>query len=437
LTRKVSRAALAAGIAIGASGLVASAADAAAGVSTVNYYVNSPSTGAASAVTPQSATVSGAIDTGGNNETLLNVPATGGLSWGGVYTITAPVKWNDGTPGGTLGTYVPVDGIPVSDSSSNVSVTITDAKGTTDSIDGGAVTSGTPFPVSNGGVDNYSDVTFEYDPVSDYDVADNQPGPNTLTANDVQVPTTAGISNVSATIGAFGLSAQNNTGNTPLEPGTKYYYWLVQQAGATDQAVNVDIAAWADTGGVNNAANATTPAGFNPTYKCYPIAAIKQDAVLNGYYQAYLAGQNPQVSYPNNSAANGGTVTSQPAIQGPCIYYFGDTGGAIYYQSPLREFTTPALGKLSIAGVAKVTGQKVTDTITDKSAYKASGTIELTTSKGKTLATGKFAMQPEKTDVVTLKLTSAGKSAVASHTKAKLVLTSNWDQGSATKKVTL
>ncbi len=439
MTRKVSRAILAAGLSIGACGLVAAPAFGAGSVATVNYYVNTPSTGAATGVTPESATVSGAVDTGGNNETLLPVTSAG-LAWGGAYTnftIAGPAKWNDGTPGDTAGTAVPVDGIPVSGSSSDVSVTITDAKGITDKIAGGTVTSGTQFPVSNGGADNYSDVTFEYDPVSDYDAVDNQPGPNTQTANDIEVPTTTGISNVSTVIGAFGTAAQNNTGNLPLEPGTKYYYWLVQQAGATDQAVNVDIAAWGDTAGVTTASNASTPAGYNPTYKCYPIAAIEQDAVLDGYYQAYLANQNPQVSYPNNSAANSGTVTTAPAIQGPCIYYYGDTSGALYYQSAIRTFTTPALGKLQISGSAAVTGTKVTDKVVDKSAYKASGTLTLTSAKGKTWASGKFAMQPGKTDISTLQLTKAGKAAVAAHSEAKLVLTSNWGQQSVTKKIKL
>ena len=61
LTSKFSRAALIAGLAIGASGLVAVPAEAANGVSTANYYVNNPAIGAASNITPESAIVS-AVD---------------------------------------------------------------------------------------------------------------------------------------------------------------------------------------------------------------------------------------------------------------------------------------------------------------------------------------------------------------------------------------
>ena len=53
-----------------------------------------------------------------------------------------------------------------------------------------------PAAVSNGGADDYSDVTFEYDAVSDYDAADGQPGANVQFAQDVQVPTSTGISRV-------------------------------------------------------------------------------------------------------------------------------------------------------------------------------------------------------------------------------------------------
>ena len=45
MTSKFSRAALIAGLAIGASGLVAVPAEAANGVSTANYYVNNPAVG--------------------------------------------------------------------------------------------------------------------------------------------------------------------------------------------------------------------------------------------------------------------------------------------------------------------------------------------------------------------------------------------------------
>ena len=40
---------------------------------------------------------------------------------------------------------------------------------------------------------------------------------------------------------------------------------------------------------------------------------------------------------------------SLAADQGPCIYYYGNTGGALYYQSPNGTFTTPKLGTVKIA----------------------------------------------------------------------------------------
>jgi hypothetical protein len=402
LTSKVSRAALIAGLAIGGTGLVAVPAEAANGVSTANYYVNQPAVTGVSALTPESVVVTGAVDTGGSTESLLPIPV-GGLSWGG-NSITAGIKWADNT----TGSYVPVDGIPVSGSYSNVSVTVTDSALTT--------AQQAPAAVSNGGADDYSDITFEYDPVSDYDAADGLPGPNVQFAQDVQVPTSAGVSPTSTTIGAFGITAQNNTGNTPLTPGTKYYYWIVQQAGATDQATNVNVAQWT--------ANMSNGVAANNSYKCYPNVAIARDPTLEALVQ------------PGATVNYGGSTL--PGAQGPCIYYYGNTGGQLYYQSPNGTFSTPKLGKLTIGKTATTVGKKATVTIANGSAYKASGTVQLTTKAGKVLANGKFALAPSaKSGKVTFTLTSAGVTAAKKKQSGVVDLTSKWDQTSSTKNIKL
>lgn len=427
MTSKFSRAAMIAGIAIGASGLVAVPAEAANGISTANYYVNNPAIGSATSITPESATVSASIDTGGNFESVLPVSSSG-LVWSPIANITvAAEKWNDGTAPSITpsGSYAPVDGIPISGSNSNVSVTITDTainnSGVTDS--GIGANSGVPQPISNAGADNYSDVTFEYDPVSDYDANGDLPGPETNTAQDIEVPTVAGLSSVSTTIGAFGQAAQNNTGNTPLTPGTKYYYWVVQQAGATDDASNIDVAAW-----VGNTSNG---AAANNSYKCYPNNAIAADPTLAAY------------TAPGATVNYGGQTL--PADQGPCIYYYGDTGGALYYQSPNGEFTTPAIGKVKIGAKATVSGSSASVTVTDKSAYKASGTIELLDGR-KLAGTAKFRLKPEGSGSFRIKLTAKGKKALAGNAKLKVAAisqtatiasVSNWDQPFSGKSVKL
>ncbi len=411
MTSKFSRAAMIAGIAIGASGLVAVPAQAANGISTANYYVNNPSIGGATDITPESATVSASIDTGGSPESLLPISPVG-LYWGSIGTITAGIKWNDGTTGQTTtGAYVPLDGLPTSGSTSNVSVTITDpALG---------AKSGVPQPISNGSADNYSDVTFEYDPVADYTANGNLPGPETSQIQDIQVPTVFGTSDVTATIGAFGQAAQSATGNTPLTPGTKYYYWIVQQAGGTDAASNVNVSAWV--------ANVSNGVPANNAYKCYPNNAIATDPILNGY----LA--------PGATVTYGGQTL--PADQGPCIYYYGDTGGALYYQSPNGTFSTPALGTVKIGKDAS-SGSL---TVTDKSAYKASGVVTLTSGK-KIAGTAKFRLQPHGSGSFKIKLTSAGKKAMAAGAKVKVApvsttvtvaSTSDWDQPFVGKAVKL
>jgi hypothetical protein len=443
LTSKVSRAALIAAIAVGASGLVAASADAAAvttaGVSTANYYVDGPTVAGVSDLTPESAVLNGAVDTGGSPLTTLTVPAGQTLLWQNALTI--------GSLTSTAAQTFDVDGLPVSGSASTVSVTVNDAAVSANSQS---------FPaVSNGGADNYSNVTFEYDPLKDYVANGDTAGPETQFANEVEVPTTTGISSVSQSVGAFGIKAQNNSGNTPLTPGTTYVYWIVSQAGATDAAESINIAQWYDTspsatpaGG--SAASTTSSTSFasdpNPTYKCYPDAAIAEDPTLASYTSS------TQITY-------GGTTA--PAIQGPCVYFYGNTGGALYYTSPTGKFKTPALGKLKIAAKASVGKSTAVVTVTNASSYKAGGTIELTGKGGKELASGKFSVSANVKGEAKLKLTAAGKklidvpakpgkkasnghkatkgtaATVKTGVKTKLVLSSNFDQPTSTKSVTL
>jgi hypothetical protein len=236
---------------------------------------------------------------------------------------------------------------------------------------------------------------------------------------------------VSETIGAFGQTAQNNTGNTPLNSNTTYVYWLVDQAGADDDAQTVNVF---------NPADAKASTELNPNYQCLPNAYIAQNAYLK--------------TLTSTSVVSGGMATkttaqttAQPAFQGSCVYFYGDASGKDFYNSPTGQFKTPALGKLSVSGKSAVTATvtnkkitkviKVTDKIVDKSTYKASGSLELDDADGDTLATANFGMQPGKTEVVKLKLTKAGIKAVKKHQSGELTLTSNWDQPSVTKAIKL
>jgi hypothetical protein len=301
-----------------------------------------------------------------------------------------------------------LDGLPLSGANSNV-----------------VISGGTPSTIDNDANDNFSDVQFDYDTLADYTNNGDTPGEDTQYAQDVDVPTSAGLSSVSVKIGAFGLSAQNSTGNTPLSPDTKYVYWISDQPGATDNAETV------------NTFNPSSPAAHvtaNPSYACYPTAYIAQNSYLSTLTTTGTVSGGLTAPIYQGGVAQ---TTPQPEIQGPCVYYYGNVSGSDSYVSPVGEFETPAIGKLSISSVAKVSGSKTTVQVIDKSDYKASGTLQLTTSSGKTLASGKFGMQPGKTEAVKLSLTSAGKKAAESHVKAKLVLNSNWDQPSVTKSVKL
>lgn len=385
-------------MAIGPGALVAGPADAAltaAGnaVTTPTYYVQNPVIGAASNLTPESAVVSGVIDTGGDPEALLPVPAAG-LTWDGSIAIAGGVQWSDNE----TGNYVPLSGIPTDGSSANVSVTVTDASANPSAPVISAV--------SNAGADNFSTVTFEYDPVTDYVKSGDQPGSATQFSEGVNVPTTTGLSSVATTIGAFGRAAQDNTTNSPLKPSTDYYYWLVQQPGGTDAATSVNVAQWA-----------AQPS--NPTDVCLPNVAIAKDKTL----AAYSASKNITVD---------GTTAAQ--LEGPCVYYYGSN---VNYQSPNGEFTTPALGRLDISRSGKVSGRKATITVTNTSAYKASGSLELDSTYGNELASGNFSVGPKGTKKVTLKLTSTGVTAAKQGKKALLTLTSNWDQATPTRSIKL
>lgn len=395
MTSKFSRAVLAAGLAVGASAVVAVPAEAATpnAISTPTYYVTGPLAGSTSDLTPESATVSGVIDTGADTEAFLPIPAAG-LSWDGGVSIKSGVVWADNSSGD----YVPLNGIPASGSSSNVSVTVTDG-GTT-----------TTKSVSNQGADSYSTVTFAYDPVSDYVASGNQPGDQTLYAAGVNVPTTTGLSSVEATIGAFGQTAQAQTGTLPLQPNTAYYVWLVQQAGGTDAATSVNLAQWEG-------------ASTNPFNVCLPNVAIAQDPTLAGY-----VANNPTITYDGKSA---------PASAGACVYYYGDANGTNNPQSAPQEFTTPPIGKIVIARSSKVAGRVAPVTVTDKSEFKAAGTLQLANDAGDTLASGKFSLQPGKSAVVKLRLTTAGVKAAAKHRSGQLTLTSDWDQPTSTTKIKL
>lgn len=394
---KVSRAALAASVALGTCGLVAASADAADTL----YFVNGPVASSVAKLTPESATLSGTVDTGGTGRGTFYLAAGGQLSWNsGVTasnTATGLEQFSEG-------------GLPISGSNSEVSVS-----------GGGAGASAYPSStVSNGGADNFSDVEFEYETLAQYTAAGTT-GPDVQYAQELDVPTAAGTSSVSTAIGAFGLAAQNNTGNTPLRSNTKYVYWIEDQPGATDDAETVNT--------FNpHAANAST--SLNPSYVCLPNSYIAADAYLK--------------TLTSSGTVSGGVTSSgspqtaaQSDMQGSCVYFYGNVSGSDFYTSPTGEFTTPALGKLEISSVAKMAGRKATVKITDKSHHKASGTLQLTDSSGDVLANAKFGLSAGKSGVAVFKLTGAGVKAAKKHQKGALTLTSNWDQPSGTKSIKL
>ena len=138
----------------------------------------------------------------------------------------------------------------------------------------------------------------------------------------------------------------------------------------------------------------------NNSYKCYPNVAIAADPTLESY------------TAPGAAVTYGGQTL--PADQGPCIYYFGNTGGALYYQSPNGTFTTPALGKVDDRqrrrAAAGQEGAAASRSPT-ASAYKASGTVELTAG-GKLAATAKFSLQPKAKGSFKITFTRQGQAAL-------------------------
>jgi hypothetical protein len=426
LTSKFSRVALAATCAAGLSGLVAGPAEA------INNYVTQPVVTGASALTPESAVLTGAIDTGGDPAVTFNASPASPFAVGGL-SVTAPANLN---------------GIPL-------------------------------------GVGFYSTALFEADPLTDYTAAGNQPGPETVTAANVEVPTTTGLSAVSAEIGAYPAASGN--GSSPLTPGTEYVYWVVEQAGETDAATTVneysaaDLAAWTNnsgsisaqgfsssssvsgssgiaawTGGTGKYAGdpadpTTIPASIvNPDYACVLNSTIA--ANVNGNWVAELAaGKDPVVA--GGSAANGtalpygaasasasgaftATAGQEPAEQGPCVAFYGGNS-TNFYTSPIGYFTTPALGSVVIGANATVAGKKATLKVTDKSVEPAAGTITLA-KKGVTVASGNFSVPAHASASISLKLTPKGVTAVSGGSVVtKVTYVTTTDQPTATKKVTL
>jgi hypothetical protein len=385
LASKSSRNALVA-IAIGVSGLAAVPA-AEAAVSIPTYLVNQPAVAGASAITPESATVTGVIDTGGSQGTTFSLPPASTLLWGGVSSI--PVINTSTTAAATEF----VDGIPTND------------------YDG--VFNANGGQLNNGGLDNKSSVVFEYDPVSDYNANGGTPGPDTSFAPEVDVPTSSGLSPVSTTIGAYPASATDTTGQSPLMPNTKYYYFIIQQAGVTSGAEDV------------NTFNGTTVT-TNPTYSCYPFSYIEQNPVYS--------------TYTTTGTLSGGVTSSggpaqtvpQPQIQGPCVYYFGNS--ANYYQSPNGTFKTPPLGTVSFGSKATLSGKKAVLAVTNKSVMPAKGVVTLSVG-GASVGTGHFSVGASGKGTVSVTLN--GKGVSASGKTAKVTATITTDQNLGTKSITL
>lgn len=431
MTRLVPRLALIGASVVGASGLVAGPAYAA------NNYVTSPTVSGVKSLTPESAVLTGTIDTGGNPGVPFQASPSAPAYYAG-RTITSPGI---------------VDGIPV-------------------------------------GQGFFSTALLEADPMSDYVASGNQPGADTVTAQVVEVPTTTGLSAVSAEIGAY--PAASATDASPLTPGTKYVYWLVQQAGENDQAMTVneydtnDLAAWSNGSGSITAAGFATSSSvsssndytawsqgtgsfasdptdptripgslINPDYACVLNSAIQ--ANTNPDWTSELAaGMDPTsagstslngtpLPYGISSASTNGAFTAtakqEPAEQGPCVAFYGGNS-TNFYTSQFGSFTTPKLGKIVVAGKGTVSHRDAILTIKDESVERAAGTIVLTArhaGKVITVASGKFSVASGKAGTAKLELTHAGSSLWAKSTKlvTRVTVTSTTDQPSPSKTVTL
>lgn len=233
MTRKLSRSALIAALAVGACGLVAvPAADASFQAGT--GLVNQPIATGASQITPESAVISGAVDTGGYDQPNDSTSSTvaGGFS----VPVTPGSTWD----GGVTGTGVPI-------SSTTSSITIDGIPTTTPN------TSGSPVPT-------YSAVWVEYDPLSDWVANGNAPGPETVSApeEDVDTSTSPYTPFPSIEIGGYPASVAQNNGTTPLTPGTTYVYWVEQQTDETTAATTINEFNPVD---LYNFLDSTAPAG--------------------------------------------------------------------------------------------------------------------------------------------------------------------------------
>jgi hypothetical protein len=356
LTSKLSRSVIAA-MAVSACGLVAVPAASAADT---QYFVNAPVVTGVSGLTAESVVLHGAVDTGGNPALPFTEPAGANIAWpGGISILNTTSATENFFSGG-----IPDDG-------SNNLATI-----------------GTKT-FSNAGADNYSNVEFELDPVSDYVANGDTAGSETVFGDSMEIPTQAGLTDVKATMGVFGAAAAAGPTQTPLKPGTKYYYWIVDQPGTTDIAEDVN-----------------TGTAASPSYSCYPTS----------YVATYLA--------------------SDP-VQGPCIYQFGNASGIDFYQSPNGEFTTPALGRIAFGANAKVVGNTAMLKVTDQSGFTAGGKVALEIGGGK-VAFAKLKLAPHSTRLLSLKLNGRGVAAAARQASAKLVLTtSDYGQPAVPKSVKL
>ncbi len=387
MASKVTRTCLIAVSALGTSGLVAVSAAEAAPPTIPTALVNQPQVAGANSVTPESAVLSGVVDTGGNPQTSFTLPANTTLTWDNSFnliTTTAAAK-----------EYV--DGLP-SDGSSMA-----------------YPTSSTSEVLNNSGENNYSTVLFEADPTADYTANGDNFGPQTVDAAEVNVSTYPGLSSVSAEVGGY-PAAKADPLSGPLKPGTAYTYGIIQQAGATDSGVTI---------------NTYTPgtSGVNPTYSCYPLD--------------YVAATSPYSGYTATGTLSGGVTSTggpaqtnpEPEIQGPCVYYYG--GGSNYYNSPVGTFTTPSLGTVAFSA-GSVTATRAAVVVADRSVEAARGTLELDYS-GKSIGTSKYVLAAKSTKTLVLTLTSYGRKVLASGRQitAKVVNTTTTDQPTATKSLTL
>lgn len=380
MTSKVTRSALVALTVVGAGAMTASPAFA----SIPTFYVQQPAVKSVKHVTPESAVLIGAVDTGGNPPTTFTLAAGQSMEWANSLVIT-----NSGTK--TATEYV--DGLPASGSNDMV-----------------PLSSSSSF--SNAGSDNYSQVVMEYDPLKDFRANGNNPGPETGFAPEIDVPTAAGLSAVSAKIGAYPAASGFVGGVEPLKPGTKYVYWITQQAGSTTAAQSYNT---------YNGSSVTT----NPTWSCMPTA--------------YAAVTSPYKTYSSSGTITGGGTT-EPQIQGPCIYQYG--GSANYYTSNYKTFTTPKLGYVAFQRAAMVSGGTASLKAIDHSVEAARGTLVLEVRKHNKLvsvAHGRFKVPAHGHKMIKLRLTKAGTAALAktSPLTTKVAYTSRTDQPTHTHRITL